>query len=164
MSAATSDIHSPVHVDAEPFGQAGVRQYFGRIVTWVCVTGMICAGGMWYRSTFWLDSLEWRGGSEELRISSIGGRLKVTGSTFERKVNNNSGWLYRGRTFQMMRDVWQESAYKTIGIEFGREPGNTSAIGGFWLRIKWYLVAGVCAVIPLVQLLLWWKRSREEAV
>ncbi len=164
MSAATRDIdRHPVHHDAEPFGQSGVRQYLGRAVAWICIAGMVCACGMWYRSTQWLDSVEWRGGNEELRISSIAGRLRISGATFENRMNNNSGWLYRRRPFRMARDAWPDSIYKTIGIEFGSEIVSAGRTGGFWVRIKWYFVAGVFAVVPAIQLLLWWRRSREEA-
>jgi hypothetical protein len=162
-SASTRDgVRSQQQVP-EAFGQTGVRQFVGPMISWLCVIGMFCAGGMWYRSTFFADSFEWRGGREELQVASIAGRLKVSGATFaDRKDNAGAGWMYRGRYFKIARDAWEPSAWKTIGIEVGFEPERQGPTGGFWLRAKWYFVAAAFAVYPALRLVLRLARKREE--
>lgn len=161
MSASPTDLPA-AQSDAEPFGQAGIRQHLGVVVNAIAITCFILACVMWYRSHAYFDRLEWRGGAEELRVTSVYGRIKIDGSAYENNVNNNAGWSFRTGLTRRPRDGWDASVWKLIGIEISLSPEDR-APSGFWIRIKWYFIAFVCSIIPAVSLLLQWRRKREEA-
>ncbi len=162
MSASTTNIPARAPADDEPFGQAGILQHLGKVLNACAITGLMITLAMWYRSTGYVDSFSWHGGTEELQISSIAGRIKITGEVFEGRGNHNAGWGYRTRSFNMVKDAWEDSIWKMIGIEFSTQ-GSGNGGNGFWIRIKWYFIAGICAAIPAISVLLQWKNWRDEA-
>lgn len=148
---APSDHHEPT----EPFGQTGVRQYFGRMLTWVCIAICICSLGMWYRSQSFFDSLTWGSQGQTYAISSAFGRLQLRAETAStRRMGYSGGYLQR-RT----RDAWEPSIWKSIGIELGHTPIDPRSTRSTWLRIKWYWVAVVFGVLPILRWLFVWRRQ-----
>jgi hypothetical protein len=161
LSASPTDLPSS-HTDTEPFGQAGVRQHIGVVVNAISITCLIIACVMWYRSHVYYDRLEWRGGADELRFTSVYGRIKIDGASFGERVNNNAGWVFRSGLTRRPRDGWDDSVWKLVGIEVSLTPDGR-APSGFWIRIKWYFIAFVCSIIPAISLVLQWRRNREHA-
>lgn len=146
----------------EPFGQTGVRQYMGRMFTWVCITAALCALAMWYRSLAYYDSAEWNAQGQTFAISSAFGRMQLRAESVSDN-GNREGWGYRGGYFRRTSDAWQPSIWKTIGIEFGTSTIRRDATSTIWLRAKWYFVAGVFALLPFLRWLLGLRRSRDDA-
>jgi len=147
----------------DAFGQAGIRQYFGRVWMWICITGMVCCSGMWHRSLRVVDMMEWRGTHERMAISSIASRMKISVATFPGAQSGETGWTYYVRPYKITADNWQDGFWKTVGIEFSLSPEAANANGGFWIRVKWYFAASVFAAMLVTQFLLKWRRSREAA-
>jgi len=150
----------------DPFGQAGVRQHIGKWLAWLCVLAAIVTAAMWYRSSFFYDSFEWRGGGQAMRILSSQSRLQIEFSVLDEKRLGlgGNGWTYRGgyTTHRVLRDYWEESALKTLGVEFKAEPLQRSATSGFWLRAKWQFIVISMILVPTIRgLLLIWRRRRE---
>jgi hypothetical protein len=163
LSVSTAQTDLPkAHPRSEPFGQEGVRQHIGVVVNAVCITCILLACVMWYRSTTYYDRLEWRGGAQELRITSVQGRIRIDGASFGERVNNNGGWIFRSGLTRRTRDGWADSGWKIVGIEISLTPDGR-APSGFWIRIKWYFIVFACSIIPLVSLVIQWRRNREEA-
>ncbi len=153
----------------EPFGQAGIRQYVGRVLLWFLITCLICSCGMWYRSLSYSDRIDWRGDGDMATISTIAGRIWLAYNNYDGNRVNNSGWSYSGGEFDPSRieDRWKNSVYKVIGIELSLTPENIGrgprAVSGMWIRIKWYFVTGVFGFLLLLHLLLTWRNTREAA-
>jgi hypothetical protein len=142
----------------EPFGQTGVRQYFGTILALACAVGVAVALAMWYRSHRAADVIDIYHEGGRTMISSSYGRLRVA-----RMVANTSAdpsWTYSTRPmFVPRRDPWEPSIWKTIGAEF-RGQSVDGPPGGWWFRIKWPLVAGILMAWPLCHVYLQARRTR----
>lgn len=161
MSEPVRDISARPYQVPDAFGQAGVREHLGVVVNALCIVGMLIASIMWYRSLDRADLLNYRGGNRELGVISAMGRMKVSSVIYDQPANNNAGWIYRTRPTRSLADGWTSSIYKTIGIEFSNRPENGGA--GFWLRINWYLIVIVCGIVPVISLLMRWRRTRIES-
>ena len=153
-------------VGPDPFGQAGVRQYIGKWLAWLCVLAAIITSAMWYRSSFFFDTFEWRGKGQTMRIISAQSQLLIDYSVDDQKRLGlgGSGWSYRGgyTMHRNLRDNWQESPLKTLGFEFQSEPLKRSAASGFWLRAKWQFIVIVMILVPTARgIYLIWCRRRE---
>ena len=189
MSLATPVVHSRTpssrhessshHADAliskvddeqvdEAFGQTGVRQYFGRMISWLCITISLCAGAMWYRSLSFVDKAEWRGQGQTLVVRSIYGRLHLSAAGYPAGGGKGSGWSYSGGYFQRrwVEDRWAPSIWKTVGIQLSRDDDAISrgATSSALIRVKWYLVAIVFGAFPIVRWLLLMRARRREEV
>ena len=151
MSAIGSLSYQAV-VPPEPFGQTGVRQYFGRMVAWACVTVGLCAAAMSHRSLGFADAVEWKGGGQVLQIISGNGQIAVAAAA-DPKLTGESGWSYRGSyggNRWANRGPWKSAVGQVIGIE-GRLSSPTKELAkGFWLRLRWPVVATLFMVQPVV--------------
>lgn len=149
----------------DPFGQAGVRQYIGKALAWLCLLGAIVAAAMWYRSSFYSDWAEWRGEGQIMHVRSVMSRLMIDFSTYAQRQNGQEGWIYRGRYTNNVRDGWSKSIWKTIGIEARPYPLDGAATGGFWLRVNWSFICASLAAVPLIRgmvlVLRQWREARE---
>lgn len=146
-----------VHVPDEPFGQRGVRQYAGRVLTAALLISMVTAGAMWYRSHQVIDSFSYRKGDVQWIVNSIYGRLIVL------RVEPVRSWTAEGLQYQtsplsgpMRNDAWTDSLWKRVGVQWGRGHPNYSPeeTGGvWWLRLRWPLVMALTAAVPIVAVL-----------
>lgn len=152
----------------EPFGQAGVRQFAGRIVAWAMLTVGLSAAAMAYRSGGYVDALEWKGQGQSMRIISGNGQIALIGVTSARIGNGDTGWSYRGgyggRRWGANRGPWKTSVGETVGIEGRLSPPSPEYTGGFWLRLKWPTVAALFMLQPLVYVLIRIVRLRRRRV
>jgi len=148
----------------EPFGQTGVRQYMGKLFTWVCITLALCAMAMWYRSLSFADRADWRGKDQIVSVRSIYGRLQFSASFFPPGAGQGAGWGYRGGYFRTVQDRWEPSLWKTVGFEVGTGAYETGATGGMWLRAKWYFIAAVFMILPALRGLLGLRRRLREDI
>jgi len=155
--STTSTYPVETHTSADAFGQAGVRQYAGRVLMWVCITASLCSLAMWYRSVTFFDAFSYPYGQQVLEARSVFGRLQFSVDTFAGQPETSNGrWQYRGNYVRRLGDAWQPSLWKTIGFEFRFAPADASATSGFWIRVKWYFVAAVfglvCGIIGVLRL------------
>lgn len=146
---------------SEPFGQAGVRQHLGVFVQGLFITVLIAACVLWYQSHQYYARLEWRQGAEELRITSVYGRIRIDGVRYAQSVHADSGWSFRTGRVRQPRDGWKESFWKWIGFELSLTP-EVRAPEGFWIRIKWSFIVILCAMIVSISLFFQWRRQRQE--
>jgi hypothetical protein len=145
----------------EPFGQTGVRQYVGQLLSVFFVFVAIIAALMWYRSTQAFDRFEWRSPTEQIAIDSVMGRLRLEFTTFdERRSGNYTGWTYRQPRPRGLRDGWEPSLFKLIGIEVRRNDSLANG-NGYWIRIKWYLIIVAALLHPLVRVILYFRRRER---
>lgn len=146
----------------EPFGQAGVRQYFGKAVAWCCVIVAMLAAAMWYRSTFFLDTFEWHAKDQAIHVRSVASRLIVDFAADGQRISGSQGWSYGGRYLRDINDAWRGSIWKTVGIEFSARPFDGTATAGFWLRVKWQFIVICMIFVPVARgAVLVWRRRRE---
>lgn len=160
MAADTTNSTSPP-LPAEPFGQTGVRQYLGVLINGFLITGLIITCLLWYQSYQSYARFEWRKGAEELRITSVYGRIRIDGMRYAHTIHPDGGWSFRTGRVRQPRDGWKESLWKWIGIELSWTP-EFSASEGFWLRIKWSFLAMLCGLILSIRLFFHWQHQQQE--
>jgi hypothetical protein len=147
---------------AEPFGQAGVRQYVVPILHWVCVVLFAVSVTMWWRSGQIVDELSLRRLNQTVEIRSGIGQLSLRTELFQARRYGNNPWTYRslpvgGRT----RDRWEDGMWKRIGVQLTPGAEGGSAHAGFLLRVKWYFATTLCALLPVTRgVLRLWRRRR----
>lgn len=166
----------------EPFGQAGVRQYIGRILAWVMLTLCLASAAMAQRSGAfqtgygYYDEIQWRSKGQGLGAISAAGQISLfAGSTVN--TTNESGWRTRGG---YMRDfpnrggrrfgiqggpmlAWQTDLGRLVGFEVQTRIPNREFSQGFLFRFKWLTLAALFMLQPLVYVLLQLRRRRVEA-
>jgi hypothetical protein len=161
------------HVLTEAYGQAGVRQHLGAVVSWVSLILMFVAIGMLARSHFVVDrAFKTQGVNQTVLQSAIGqillARIELDPYAPAALVAdgrwNVGSFPIQGR----IPDRWPDGWAKTLGVEFSHEPLRfRNAVGGSWLRVKWSTLAFACAVIPVtrivVQRLRWLRDLRARA-
>ena len=60
-----------------------------------------------------------------------------------------------------IRDAWQDSIWKRVGIEWRDEPlGEDWGSRGGWVRVRWPFLAAVAAVLPVVRVIREQRRRR----
>ena len=151
MSVAASRL--PADLPNEPFGQAGVRQFAGRILAWLCLTLGLCAAAMSHRSGRFSDELVWSGRGQRLEIVSAGGQLAVVGAGRQNATSEGSGWQFGGgydRRPRVLRQSWRTDIGDTLGFEAIVGPPNPTADSGFYVRAQWASVAVLFLLWPLV--------------
>lgn len=151
MSVAAS--HLPADLPTEPFGQAGVRQYFGRIVAWLFLTVGLCAAAMSHRSGRFSDELVWTGRGQRLEIVSAQGQLAIVGAARRNATNEGTGWQFGGgydRRPRALQEAWRTDFGDAIGLEGMIGPPNPRVDSGFFVRAKWASVAVLFLLWPLV--------------
>jgi hypothetical protein len=152
MSVAAS--HSPADLPPEPFGQAGIRQYAGRILAWLFLTVGLCAAAMGHRSGRFEDVVEWSGRGQWLSIRSTGGRLTVLAAGKQGETGEGHGWSFGGR-YNRRPDGWARRPWRTTlgdvaGIEAVVGPPDSNFDSGFYFRASWPSLAVLFLVWPLV--------------
>lgn len=152
MSVAVSQ--PVVEIAHEPFGQTGVRQYFGSFLAFLFAVGFAVALSMWVRSLSVADIFDVYYESGRSRVASSYGRLVVWQAAGRGDPVTN--WSYSTRVLRPMRgDPWEAGFWKSVGIEFGRESD------GWWIRAKWPVVGLLMAVWPTMHVLLQVRRSAK---
>ncbi|HEX8324727.1 MAG TPA: hypothetical protein VF595_12540 [Tepidisphaeraceae bacterium] len=152
----------------EPFGQAGVRQYAGRLLAWVCVTIALSAAAMAHRSSGFADLLQWKGAGQRLFIASGNSQLVIDYAVSANLGSSDTGWDYsggyRGRRWRPLNTgPWQSSLGETAGIEGSLSPSSAELQKGAWLRLRWVTVAALFTIQPLVYGLRRLLRRSERA-
>ena len=170
MSATATSLPSQP-IPFEPFGQAGVRQYMGRALAWLCITVSLSAAAMTQRSSNFFDNLQWIGQGEALQIVSVGGTLSLYGGPTRQK-STNTGWKYGGAymgqigryaRFKPWNRGWSSEMSGLVGIEARALAADRDFDSGVFFRIKWPTLAALFMVQPLGYVLIRLRRRRAEA-
>jgi hypothetical protein len=182
MSATVSTFPHSHTLPSEPFGQAGVRQYIGRILAWIFFTMALAAAAMAQRSgafqegNGYYDEVQWRAKGHGLGVVSIYGQVALFGGTTV-NPSSDSGWRFRGgyvRDYSMRAGrrwgmanssmvPWETDTGRMLGAEWqSRAPGREFS-EGFLLRFKWMTLAVLFMLQPLVYVLMQLRRRRAEA-
>ena len=150
MSVATT-LNYPQELPTEPFGQAGVRQYAGRLLAWVFITIALSAFAMGHRSNRYSDAVDWRGQGQMLKVISGSGQLLIEGGGSE-QIKGEGGWSYRGGYGgrRLSRMLWESSIGQTIGFEARMEPPSRDLDKGFWVRLNWSTLGALAMIQPTV--------------
>lgn len=159
-------VSSPTKPDTqfEPFGQTGIRQYIFPMLTVLSLTCFVLSLGMWVRSHFIVDEFVTDRAGSTWYVSSIYGRILCAWGEDARRPAPRGEWLYRQHPIpEQIRDMWQDSAWKRLGIELRTgEPLNNLFLGtsGGWLRMRWPFIAAVWAVLPVARIVREQRRKR----
>jgi hypothetical protein len=159
----------PAVSEVEPFGQRGVRQYVMPALTVLSFVVTCLAGVMWYRSYSVADQFAREDGVSTLLIRSIYGRVVMTYSRLDASPDSASRYTpeWRYSTSEMpevVRDAWRDSWKKRIGIDWRGEPllQPELAVGGWWLRVRWPLIAVLSLVVPVARALAHQRRVMRQ--
>lgn len=150
----------------EPFGQTGVRQYILPFLATASLVLMFLSLGMWYRSHHVVDRISSEQPGSSWLISSIYGRILVCCDRRESRMEELEGnWHYDTSPMpESVRDAWQPSVYKSIGIEWRGEPLRAPVTArGWWLRVRWPLISVVAAVLPVIRVVYVMRQRRRLA-
>lgn len=155
------------NIPAEPFGQAGVRKYFGRILLWVFLTIGLSAAALAHRSQSYSDWAKWVGHSQTMRVSSSSGQLSIIAMPELRGDRPDSGWSFGGnvgRRGLQTYQGWQSDLNELLGFEYQSPVPGRYGGDGVWLRVKWSTLAVLFLIQPLVYVVrLWFTRRRRRA-
>ncbi len=151
MPQAASNQPHRYELPPEPFGQRGVRQYFGRASTAICLLVMFIAIGMLARSHFVVDVIAKVQDDRLMEIRSVYGRLLVYSRPFTRAEGDPRGWLLQSYPMPgRIRDPWAPGWQKTLGFEVGRtDLAGQGQPGWWWMRLKWSTVAVLASLLPV---------------
>ena len=146
---------------SEPFGQRGVGRTLFRAVSCSSLVLMVLSLGMWARSHHIVDSLRAQKSETNWYLSSIYGRILIAWGEEAPFPMPGEVWTYDQQPFRPVRDGWESSIYKRIGIEWRNQPINTNwGSRGGWVRIRWPFVAALACVLPLVRMVSEHRRRR----
>ncbi len=138
----------------EPFGQHGVRQYLFPALTCSSLVLMILSIGMWIRSHHVVDAFRREHAGIATYVSSIYGRVLIAWGNDSPFRAGEEWTYYKERMPAQINDRWRPSIYKTLGIEWDRQPLNEEwGNKGGWVRIRWPFVVVVAGVLPLARII-----------
>jgi hypothetical protein len=157
MSIAVSQ---PLHVPYEPFGQTGIRQYVGSFSALMCAAMVAFCLTLWYRSLSVVDALEFYHSDTRTIFMSSTGRLNIA-QLEARGMPEGSSWGYSSRAVRRSRfDSWDDSIWKTIGVEFIPSYNFRGQVG--WvLRVKYPVAALAFGILPAVHVARQMHRNRR---
>jgi hypothetical protein len=131
------------------------RRRLGRLVLRPLMTLSLAVSvgslGFWYRAGDTIDTLTYRGEGQLVQVRSIADRLMILGYDLPTPPEDQGPrWLVEARPLpEVIADGWEPGPLKLVGLEFGGEPLQDVAPGGWWLRIKWWTLAFLAALPPL---------------
>jgi hypothetical protein len=145
-------------VVSEPFGQKGIRRYIFPALTSCSLVLMVLSLGMWARSHYVRDFFECTHDGREWFVSSVYGRFFLT---WTETGGPDEPWNYGQASMQLpIRDLWSDSVWKRVGIQWGEGSVRHPEEPGGWLRIRWPFIAGVATILPIARVIRDRRRKR----